>query len=237
MTRTAIIAAMPGELKSFLDSQSKEDWVHERRGKVRLWRLVWPEDQSEWIAACAGAGQAAATCAFAEIEKSGPIDIAISTGWAGALREDYCTGQAYCVSTVVDTLTGERFPTSDGAPNCLLVTSPQVADMQEKERLASAYSAALVDMEAAAIARLAQMRQIPFYCIKGISDGVNDQLPDFNSFILPNGAFQLSRFVLFSILRPWYWPALIQMGENSRKAAQSIAECLLHLLNPRGQYK
>ena len=37
----------------------------------------------------------------------------------------------------------------------------------------SAYNAALVDMEAAAVARLAAMRGIPFYCIKGVSDGLN----------------------------------------------------------------
>ena len=107
---------------------------------------------------------------------------------------------------------------------------PQSRRPPEKHRLASAYSAALVDMEAAAIARLAQMRGIPFDCIKGISDGFNDQLPDFNRFILSDGHFQLSRFVLFSFLRPWYWPALIQMGENSKKAAQSIAESLLRFL-------
>ena len=82
-------------------------------------------------------------------------------------------------------------------------------------------------MEAAAIARLAAMRGIPFYCIKGISDGYSDHLPDFNRFISPDGQFQLARFVLFALLRPWYWPALIRMGENSRKAARSIAQSLL----------
>ena len=237
MSRIAIIAALPGELKPFLDSQAKEGWVHERRGNVRLWRLIWPENQGEWIAACAGAGQAAATRAFAEVEKHGAIDQVISTGWAGALNDQLETGQAYRASAVVDARTGECFATSDEAEDCLLVTCPKVADGPEKQRLAAAYSGALVDMEAAAIARLAQMGQIPFYCVKGISDAFNDQLPDFNRFILPSGQFQLSRLVLFSFLRPWYWPALIQMGENSRKAAQSIAESLLHLLNPRGQIR
>jgi len=32
------------------------------------------------------------------------------------------------------------------------------------------------------------------------------------------------------MFRPWHWPALIQMGENSRKASQSIAELVLKLL-------
>ncbi len=79
-------------------------------------------------------------------------------------------------------------------------------------------------MEAAGVARLARMRGIPFYCIKGISDGYSDQLPDFNRFISPDGQFKLARFMVFALLRPWYWPALIRMGENSRKAARNIAQ-------------
>jgi nucleoside phosphorylase len=43
-----------------------------------------------------------------------------------------------------------------------IVTTSRVADASEKQRLASAYSASMVEMEAAAIARLAQMREIPF---------------------------------------------------------------------------
>jgi adenosylhomocysteine nucleosidase len=36
--------------------------------------------------------------------------------------------------------------------------------------------------------------------------------------------------VVFAILHPWYWPALLRMGENSTKAAQSIAESLHEFL-------
>jgi adenosylhomocysteine nucleosidase len=112
-----------------------------------------------------------------------------------------------------------------------LATSPKVADEPEKLRLASTYNAALVDMEASAIARAAQRRGIPFYCCKGVSDGYSDHLPDFNSFISKTGKFQLARFVLFALLRPWYWSALIRMGENSKKSAQGIAASILALLD------
>ena len=95
----------------------------------------------------------------------------------------------------------------------------------------------LVDMEAAAVARLAAMRAIPFYCVKGVSDGFGEQLPDFNRFISDNGKFQLLRFVVFVLLRPWHWPALIRMGENSRKAAQGIAESLLDILDENGSIR
>jgi adenosylhomocysteine nucleosidase len=230
MTRTAIIAAMPAELKPLT-----RGWRHSRSNGVDLWRSSFTD--GEWIAACAGAGAQAATRAFNEAEKTGPPDKVISTGWAGALRDNLAPGQALDVSAVIDARTGERFVTAVPLPDCCLVTSPKVADAHEKLRLAETYSASLVDMEASAIARLAQMRGIPFYCIKGISDGYTDKLPDFNRFISPEGHFQTLRFALFAALRPSYWPALIRMGENSRKAARGIADSLLDLLDREGHIR
>jgi len=227
MTRTAIIAAMPGELKPLV-----RGWQYESRNGVDLWR--WQFDQGEWVAACAGAGVEAATRAFAEAEKSGSITSVLSTGWAGALTTDLKPGHSYRVSGVIDARTGERFPTPAASTEPWLVTSPKVANHAEKQRLASSYGAGLVDMEASAIARLAAARGIPFDCCKGVSDGFSDQLPDFNRFISKTGKFQLLRFIVFVLVRPWHWPALIRMGENSKKAAQAIGESLLDILDEEG---
>ena len=224
MTRTGIIAAMPGELKPLV-----RGWQAESRNGVHIWRRRF--EGGEWVAACSGAGVNAATRAFAEVERDGPVDILVSTGWAGALSEEFAPGHAYSVSKVVEVRTGERFSTAAGPNGSLLVTSPKVAGELEKKRLVSTYGAGLVDMEASAIARLARMRNIPFYCVKGISDGYKEQLPDFNRFILPDGGFRLAGFILFALIRPWYWPALVRMGENSKRAAQSIAESLLDILD------
>jgi adenosylhomocysteine nucleosidase len=224
MTRTAIIAALPGELKPLVHG-----WPQSTRNQVHFW--AQRNQEEEWIAACAGAGQDAATRAFAAIEAGGPIDLVFSIGWAGALHADIAPGTAHNVAGVLDVRTGERFRCDAGAGDLWLATSPTVANEAEKRRLTSADQAALVDMEAAAIARLAAMRGIPFYCIKGVSDGLTDHLPDFNRFISPQGRFHLARFTLFAILRPWYWPALLRMGENSKQASQSIAESLLDFLD------
>jgi adenosylhomocysteine nucleosidase len=243
MTRIAIIAAMPGELKFLV-----RGWPRELRNGVNLWR------SEGRIAACAGAGAAAAARAFAEIEKLGPVDAVISTGWAGALTESLKSGRAYRVSGVIEARTGERFSMQDVpenhqfacaskhihsaervCPDLWLVTSATVAGQAEKQRLASTTAAVLVDMEAAAVARLAAARGLPFFCVKGVSDGYSDQLPDFNRFISPGGRFQLARFVLFALLRPRIWPVLIRMGENSKKAARAISVSLLDLLAALGR--
>lgn len=226
MTRVAIVAAMPGELKPLV-----RGWPHSSRGNIKFWAQRTEEE--EWIAACAGAGQSAAMRAFAAIEDGGPIDLVFSVGWAGGLTEAVAPGSAHNVAGVIDVATGERFNCDAHAGERWLVTSPIVADAAEKRRLAASYRADLVDMEAAALARLALMRSIPFYCIKGVSDGFEEKLPDFNRFIGLDGQFNLMDMVLFSIVRPWYWPSLLRMGENSKKASQAIRESLLNFLGER----
>lgn len=223
MTRVAIIAAFPDELKPLV-----RGWPHSSRNSVRFW--AQRNSEEEWIAACAGAGQQAATRAFAAIEEGGPIDLVFSIGWVGALTPELAPGTAHNAAGVIDVRTGERFRCDAGAGELWLVTSPKVADAAEKQRLAAAYGAGLVDMEAAGVARLAAMRGIPFYCVKGISDGFADKLPDFNRFMSSDGQFKLARFAVFVLVRPWYWPALVRMGENSRMAARGIRETLLNIL-------
>jgi adenosylhomocysteine nucleosidase len=223
MKRIAIIAAMAGELNPLVRGRPGES-----RNSVNLWR--GHHGKCEWMAACAGTGVDAAKRAWDEIEKDGAIDVVISTGWAGALREEFLAGQAYGVSGVIDARTGERFDVAGQSADCWLVTSHRVADQAEKWRLAAVHGAGLVDMEAAGVARLAAMRGIPFYCIKGVSDSLADRLPDFNRFISANGQFRRARFVLFAMLRPWHWPALMRLGQNSRLAAEAIKELLLDLL-------
>jgi adenosylhomocysteine nucleosidase len=221
MSRTAIIAALAGELEPLV-----RGWTHERRGGVDLWRKR--EGEREWIAACAGIGPAAAGRAFTEVERDGKIDHVVSTGWAGALSADFVPGEAYWVSRVIAAGTEEHFDSRFAPPPaCRLVTHDRVADAGEKRRLAAAHGAHLVDMEAVAIARLAARRGVAFSCVKGVSDGSADRLPDFNRFISPQGRFKPVRFVLSVLLRPGCWAALVRLGKNSRKAAQAIQTKIL----------
>jgi adenosylhomocysteine nucleosidase len=223
MTRVAIIAALAGELEPLVNG-----WRRESRNGVELWSCS--REKAEWVAACAGIGADAAARAFAEIERDGAVGLIVSVGWAGALREALEVGRAYRVSGVIDARTGERLPAATPSGECLLVTSDRVANREDKRRLAAQHGAGLVDMEAAVGARLAAARGIPFYCIKGVSDGPLDELPDLNGFISAGGEFLKARFILFAMLRPWHWAALARMGKDSRRAAVGIADSLRKLL-------
>jgi adenosylhomocysteine nucleosidase len=226
MSRVAIIAALPAELRPLA-----EGWSREPRDGIHLWRRR--EAGDEWIAACAGMGRAAAARAWAEIEKDGKIDCALSVGWAGALREDLATGRAYRVDGVIDARTSEKFPAAQSSGGCWLVTVDAVAGPEEKRRLAEEHGAALVDMEAAAVAALARARGVPFFCVKAVSDSRDEDLPDLDRFIDPSGAFRPFRFAVYALGRPWMWPSLIRLGKNSNKAARGLKHSIASILDER----
>jgi adenosylhomocysteine nucleosidase len=234
--RTAIVAAMPGELKPLVQNQAS-GWRRQKRNGVHLWRRRF--DGGEWVAACAGVGQNAAARALAEIERDGPVAQVLSVGWAGALKLTCKPGQAYRVAGVVELPTNTRLATApfDSAgrdSKIWLATSTTVVPQQEKQKIAAGYSVDLVDMEAIALARLAKARGVAFHCIKGVSDGADAILPDFNPFLTAGGHFKRAKFILFALFHPGYWQALKQMGENSKQAAQRMAKLVLDLLDPEG---
>jgi len=217
--RVGIIAALPGELKPLVHG-----WEPQRSGVrgLSVWKIN--SQGKELIAACAGMGTNAALRGFSAVEFLGALDLVLSVGWAGALQPGMKPATCYSPAEVIDTQTGERFAATTGEPSVRLVTTPQVADAAEKLRLYQSYSAALVDMEAATVARLAQMRGIPFACFKGVSDSEHADLPDLNGFIDAQGQMQMPSFLAHVALRPRFWGPLLELGRNSSIAAKAIAE-------------
>jgi len=215
--RIGIIAALPGELKPLVRRKPKMPVA--RGSGVAMWQ--WEQDGHEMVAVCAGMGGAAARRAFSAAEYAGSLDGVLSVGLAGALTEAGKPGECYMVSEIVDAQTGERFLRAGGER---LVTTVHVASATEKRRLAASYSASLVDMEAATVARLAQMRGIPMWCFKAVSDGVGADLPDLNPFIDMDGKLKMLPFLAHVAVRPQFWGALMALGRNSTAAAHNLAD-------------
>jgi len=216
--RVGIIAALPGELKPLI-----RGWDRQRSGVKGLSVWTVTREGDKLIAVCGGMGAAAALRSFAAAESFGSLDMVLSVGWAGALDSEMRTGQCYIPSEVIDVQTGERFQLTGGNRKQCLVTTPDVANTKEKRRLWQSYGAVLVDMEAATIARQAQMRRIPFCCFKAVSDGPDAVLPDLNAFINKQGHLQLLPFLGHVMFRPKFWKPLIKLGRSSSLAANAIA--------------
>ncbi|MEO8737421.1 MAG: nucleoside phosphorylase [Edaphobacter sp.] len=226
--RVGIIAAMSGELKPLVCGWQRKPTTVKH---LHLWTQTIGPD--ELIAVCGGMGAQAALRSFAAIEASGPLDLVLSVGWAGALEKGKQAGECYVVSEIIDSQTGECFSLTIGDRKLRLVTTPRVADEAEKRRLWQTYGAVLVDMEAAAIARLAQIRSLPMYCFKAVSDGVEANLPSINSFISNDGQLRLLPFLAHVALRPRYWGSLLQLGRTSATAAKALATTITNFLQTK----
>jgi len=225
VSRIAIIAAMPGELKPLV-----KGWKSVPTGQRFVYMWTQSAGSDEWVAVCAGMGADAATRAFAQAEAVGPLDAVLSIGWAGALREDASPGDFYIPNIVVNAQTGERVTLAVRAQPVVLVTAAQVADEAEKRRLAESYKATIVDMESATIVRLAQMRGLPVCCMKIVTDEITAKLPNLNPFINAMGQMEMGRFIGHVLLRPAYWPALMRLGKASGRGADHLASAILHFL-------
>ena len=228
--RIGIIAALPDELKPLVRGWQKMPVA--RGSGIRMWQLIAGND--EVVAVCAGMGAPAVRRAFAAAEFAGSLDRVFSVGWAGALKPEAEPGIAYLVSEIVDTQTGERFLSAANGEGVRLVTSVIAVGTVEKRRLAASYNAPLVDMEAAAIARLAKMRDIPIVCIKAVSDGVDAELPDLNPFIDVDGKLRMPAFLGFLALHPRYWASVATLARTSAKAAGSLALMIMNCLKMEG---
>ncbi len=215
MNTIAIVAALPGELKPLV-----RGW--QQRGK-NLW-AGWIGDH-EAIAIAGGIGAAAAQCAVERAFAEGTPSVLVSYGWAGALTCAVKPPDACVISEIVDAATGKRFTTAS-TDGFHLITLDRVARYEEKRALATKHQAVLVDMEAAAVARMAASRGIPFYCFKGISDGYLDRLPDFGRFISGSGELRMPAFLAYVAVRPQYWASLRRLGANSSAAANATASLM-----------
>jgi adenosylhomocysteine nucleosidase len=215
MSRIAIIAALPGELKPLV-----HDW---HRSERNLWTGTIKGHAA--VAIVGGMGATAAADAVERVYAQGKPDMLISYGWAGALTCALKPPGAYAISEIVDHASGEHFATRS-ADGIRLVTLDHVAHADEKRTLAERHQAVLVDMEAAAVARLAAASDIAFYCFKGISDGYTDHLPDFSRFISESGQLRMPAFLTYAALHPGYWRALARLGKNSGVAASNLARLL-----------
>jgi hypothetical protein len=131
--------------------------------------------------------------------------------------------------TVIDSHTDERFSTQGGTG--VLVSAAAIVDERAKKQLGVQYGADAVDMEGAAVASVAQENGILFCAVKSISDELGFAMPPFNSYVTPDGKLALDRFAAHIAVRPSYWPSLLQLVRNSRKASLELSAALEHLLS------
>jgi adenosylhomocysteine nucleosidase len=221
MPKVAIVAALEREVAGFIRSCRRIERHHEGRTFIFF-------EHDDMVVVCGGIGlEAARRASEAVIELYHPTQL-YSVGFAGALTAELRAGDLIEASVVIDARDGSR-AAAIGDPQNLLVTFMSVAGVQQKSKLAQAFGAKAVDMEAAAVAVAAVAHGINFAATKVISDELNFEIPEMERFIDACGHFRTRSFALFVALRPWLWSRVLTLGGNSQTAAKILGEHLERL--------
>ena len=155
----------------------------------------------------------------------------LSVGFAGALDPALRVGEVIEPRTVINAGDGARTDTGRGQGT--LVSFSAVAGPEQKENLRGAYSAAAVDMEAAAVAQGAELRGVRFAVLKVVSDEAGFVMPPVEKFVEADGNFRAASFVLHVAVRPWLWRSTVALARNSARATNALCTALEQYLSRR----
>jgi adenosylhomocysteine nucleosidase len=219
MSRVAIVAALEREVRPLV--RAKEWRVSEKDVNGRRFRFF---ENDDFVLVCGGIGaEAARRAAEAVIALYAP-KVIYSVGFAGALDPGLKVGSIVQPQRVVNAGDGSSVHLNRGEG--VLVSFGSVASPEQKASLRDSFGAQAVDMEAAAVARAAEVRGVEFAVVKVISDEFDFRFPSTERFVDSNGQFLEGRFAWFAALRPWLWPQVVRLAGNSNRAAHALSDWL-----------
>ena len=187
---------------------------------------------------CGTGPRNAAAATTAAIEQALPA-VVVCAGLAGSLHADLRAGDLVVASRVVDLESEGQWEcdpalvilagalTSCAAPSPtegrVLITSPRiVGSATEKARLAP--RAAMVDMESAAVARVAHAHRVPFLAVRVVSDEADEDFPlDLNRYVDARGNLQRARLAAAALCRPRGLGFLLRMRKTAMAASRTLS--------------
>jgi adenosylhomocysteine nucleosidase len=220
--RVGIVSAMERELAPLLKHWQRGVMKDEGGREFSTWR------SGDVVYVQSGIGHDPAAhatrCLLTHVE----TDMIVTAGFAGALTRGLSVGDTITPGTVVDGRTGAKFELMCGTG--VLVSAASIADEAGKKRLAALHSAEAVDMEGASVAQVAAERHVPCCAVKTISDEFAFAMPPLNQYVDEDGKLAVERIAAHFAVRPAYWPSMVQLARNSKRAAAELSKAIEHLL-------
>jgi adenosylhomocysteine nucleosidase len=217
----AVIAAMRSELAPLL-------------GKIRPKHVsgVTLYNLPNAVVAIGGIGEKFAhRAAEVAVEYAHPMQL-ISAGIAGAVSPTLKVGDVGRMREVIHAASATSYWCAGG--DWILATTRHVTDAAVKQELLNRYAADVVDMEAAAVAQVADARGLKFAALKAVSDEATFVMPPLDRFIDENGRFATGSFLIYVAVHPKWWSSLGTLKRNNDLAAANLCRELKHLLEGRG---
>ncbi|MCC7155865.1 MAG: hypothetical protein IT161_14920 [Bryobacterales bacterium] len=183
-----------------------------------------------WLLAANGPGHDLASRAMRAVLRVQAARAVVSTGFCGALDPALRAADVVVATEVwsgTNCFRAEAPGSGQAAARGAVVSQDRVATTAGEKAALRARGAAAVEMEAGAVASMAQDLGLPFYCIRVVSDEASASLPlDFNRFRNSRGDFDRGRIARAAALRPWTWPGLIHLSRNCRRASVTLGDFL-----------
>jgi len=180
------------------------------------------------LAANGAGGHRAAAALDAALEKF-PADAVVSTGFCGALAPELAIADVV-VGTAV-TSAGRSFPVlhpSSPSPHHkgVVCSIDHVAQTADEKRSLRAAGGSVVEMEAGGVAERSRSRNVPFYCVRVVTDlAQEDLINNFNEALRPDGRFATISILRGALRRPWVcFPELFRLRHRCVLAAQVLGD-------------
>jgi adenosylhomocysteine nucleosidase len=249
MATIGLIAAMQEEIKPLLARVGT--YTRERAGDFTLYRF-----RAGTRDAClveSGLGPEKAARATATLISTAAPDLIINFGLAGAITPGLGIGDVVIaqrllfarerlfseqqglspelVETAIDLLKhrqGSSFEVCQGT----CVTSGAILEKRETARLLPAGVVnPVLEMETAAVAKIAAREGVPLLAVRAISDDATEEL-EFNitGFTDRNMNIKVHRVLWSLTRRPWLVPQLMRLARNSKRAGGNLARVVEILL-------
>jgi nucleoside phosphorylase len=98
-----------------------------------------------------------------------------------------------------------------------------IASAAEKQKLAMKFNAAALDMESAAVAKVANRKGLPFLSVRAIADPCDMDLPEaVVTAVDASGQVDLLKLVFHLLKHPYQLPALIRLGLHFKAAKDTL---------------
>lgn len=239
-----IVFALDRESQAF----RQEFRVQQRFAEAPCWaRFCGPE----WLTVLvlhAGVGTARMTSAMEWLlgePKFGNLvyrpRLILCAGFAGALREGLQVGAVVLATEVVDadgqrcpTTWPEELPSGEWRPplrrGALLTARKLINTPEEKQALGKQLDCVAVDMESAAVARLCHKKNVPFGCVRVISDDVHTTLSPQLVPLMATGSVSIPRLLWTVVRSPGLVWELRRLARHTHLAGQHLGKALGELL-------
>jgi len=229
------------ESREFDGVLRKAERVAKFDSSLRFARMAWLKGEPIVLVADGPGPQLAGRAAEA-VRKFKELRGLISTGFCGGLNPELEACDIF-VATEVVTLASARgsvrsvahalsVPRSHSCERYkigkLLSIDHVVSSVAEKADLRLT-GADAVEMEAAAVAAKATEWNIPFYCVRVVTDTAAESFSlDFNRMRDSNGRFSRTRILVSALLRPSsVLPELLKLNKRSKDASQALGDFLV----------